>query len=120
MARLGGKVGAKSRAELAHELCTAALVGDVERVRDLLSAGANVDSQRVGIGSALSHAAYNGHPEVVRLLVQSGANVNLRSGVADWSALHNAARGLNEGPANEAAKLDIVTFLWSTGLIVVH
>ena len=61
-----------------HQLRTAALYGDPERVRALLAAG-SVDinfTDRDG-STALFHAAQNGRLEVVEILLRHGADVHI-------------------------------------------
>jgi ankyrin repeat protein len=81
------------------DICTAAHMGDIDRVRDLLDADpalANRASDYVtyyqGSGTPLRNAAAGGHLEIVRLLVERGADPNLREeGMApNGGALHAA------------------------------
>jgi ankyrin repeat protein len=84
------------------DICTAASIGDLERVRALLDqdpALANRVSEYVtyyiGSGSPLRNAAARGHIEVVKLLLTHGADANLREegiaprGHALFSAVYN-------------------------------
>ncbi|KAF3888140.1 MULTISPECIES: ankyrin repeat domain-containing protein [Nostocales] len=64
--------------------------GDVQRVRELINTGVNVNHFH---GAALGNAAYKGHREIIELLIQAGANVNL--GVK--SGLTPLARAAHEG-----------------------
>jgi len=58
-------------------LFLAAQNGHLEVVRELVKAGARVDSARVDIGAVpLTVSAERGHIEVVRCLIEAGANVN--------------------------------------------
>lgn len=65
-----------SRPALAQpaELMLAARAGDVERVNELLSSGAQPDPD--GIASPLFFAAQGGHVEIANILLGSGANPN--------------------------------------------
>jgi ankyrin repeat protein len=59
----------------ANELHDAAKEGDLERVNQLVAAGADLADQDV-FGTPLHHAAARGHAEVVRFLLAEGADVN--------------------------------------------
>ena len=50
--------------------------GDIDGVKALLAAGANVDSRGAFEGTPLNIASEEGHKEVVELLIANGANVN--------------------------------------------
>ncbi len=74
----------------------ATLASDIEKVRSLLSKGANVNEKDAG-GSrtALHYACERGHTEVAALLISRGADVN----VSSWDAktpLHAAAASGNK------------------------
>jgi ankyrin repeat protein len=72
------------------DICTAASIGDLERVKTLLDQDPTLAnrfseyvSYYVGSGAPLRNAAARGHIEVVRLLLQRGADPNLpEEGVA--------------------------------------
>jgi ankyrin repeat protein len=66
------------------DVCTAAGIGDIERVRELLNQDpslANRNSEYtayyIGSGAPLKNAAARGHIEIVRLLLERGADPNL-------------------------------------------
>jgi ankyrin repeat protein len=67
------------------DICTAASIGDTQRVRELLNQDPSLVnrvseyvSYYVGSGSPLKNAAARGHIEIVRLLLDRGADPNLR------------------------------------------
>lgn len=72
----GGGSGAASTAGL-HE---AAITGDVDTVRRLIAAGAELDTREpTGGSSPLITAATFGHTGVVRALIEAGADLDLRN-----------------------------------------
>lgn len=74
----------------------ATLAGDIEKVKSLLSKGANVNEKdEGGSSSALHYACERGHTEIATLLISRGADVNASS----WDAktpLHAAAASGNK------------------------
>ena len=65
----GGKHGTISRA---------AIGGDIEAVKELLAAGADVNAGNSFGSTPLHAAALNGHKEIVELLTANGASVNAK------------------------------------------
>jgi hypothetical protein len=94
------QVLAHLRARGAHvDICTAASIGDQERVRKLLEQDASLANRvseyvtyYIGSGAPLKNAAARGHIEVVRLLLERGADPNLpEEGIAPHGhALYSA------------------------------
>ncbi len=68
------------------DLMIAAKEGQVERVRELVAAEADVNRANANGGTPLMYAALGGNAEIVRMLLDNGATVNA---TADnrWSAL---------------------------------
>jgi uncharacterized protein len=54
----------------------AAREGEVEAVRQLVAAGADIDARAADGKSALALAIYNGHYDAAELLIEAGADVN--------------------------------------------
>ncbi len=84
------------------DICTAASIGDLERVKDLVDQDPSLANRvseyvtyYVGSGSPLRNAAARGHIEVVKLLLERGADPNLpEEGIAPrghalYSAVYN-------------------------------
>ena len=84
------------------DICTAASIGDLERVRELLDEDPSLANQPVdyvtyyvGSGTPLRNAAGRGHMDVVKLLLERGADPNLPEveiaphGHALYSAVYN-------------------------------
>jgi len=80
--------------------------GDVERVRELLAAGADCDARDGEGATALMLAAYAGNLAMVKTLIEAGADVNAR-GEGGWGALMKAAHNaeLDRGFADVAQAL---------------
>jgi len=78
---------------LADKLCKAATEGDLERVRNLLSVGADIEATTDPAGSTpLLLACSNCHIRVAELLIENGANIHARN-TSGQNALTMAARG---------------------------
>lgn len=73
-------------------LSVAADAGEVEMVRALLKAGAEVDASNAGGFTALVGAAFRGHAEVAKVLLEAGGSVGARYGDGS-TPLHAAAIG---------------------------
>jgi ankyrin repeat protein len=84
------------------DICTAASIGDLDRVRQLLDDDSSLANRvsdyvtyYVGSGAPLKNAAARGHLEVVKLLLERGADPNLpEEGIAPhghalYSAVYN-------------------------------
>lgn len=81
------------------DICTAASIGDLDRVRELLDEDPSLANRvseyvtyYIGSGSPLKNAAARGHLEVVKLLLERGADPNLpEEGIAPHGhALYSA------------------------------
>lgn len=82
------------------DICTAASIGDLDRVRELLDQDPSLANRvseyvtyYIGSGAPLKNAAAGGHIEIVRLLLERGADPNLaEEGIAPHGhALYSAA-----------------------------
>ena len=68
-------------------------LGQLDTVRVLVDAGADLDAPDKAFGFTPLHAAVEqGQTEVVRLLVAAGADLDARGGVFEFTPLHMAAR----------------------------
>ena len=74
-------------------LYEAAADGDIERVRRLLAAGAEVDMRDGARRTPLLLATQANHTEVARLLIDAGADVNAKDTIQDTPFLYAGAEG---------------------------
>ena len=72
------------------DIFEAARTGNIDRVRELIAAGANVNQQDIDGWTPLHLAAYNGHQAVVQALIAAGADVNQQDNDGR-TPLHRAA-----------------------------
>jgi len=85
-------------------------MGDIEAVKILLNAKADVNAQGGEYGNALQTASCHGHEAVVQLLLDKGADVNAQGGLygnalraAGWNR-HEAVDSQHTHPSTEAVK----------------
>ena len=71
------------------DIWTACIEGDLERVRQLIQEGQNVNSDSIG-DTPLIWAANNGHDQIVGELIRAGADVNGKDN-GKQTALHKAS-----------------------------
>jgi len=75
-----------------EDLCVAALVGDLERVQEILKEGkVDINKKDKDGNTALILASWNGHNEIVKSLLANGANIN-EKGEDGWTALISASQ----------------------------
>ena len=80
-------------------LRSAALEGQIEKVRTSLDQGASPDARDADGRTALMMAAFNGHTETAQLLMDRGAKVNVHDGVGRTALMYAAA-----GPYTQTVK----------------
>ncbi len=97
----------KTAAERTEQLLIAASMGDLEGIKRLLKAGADVNANRDDDWTALRTASYNGQIEAVKLLLDKGANVNAKTKDVD-----TALRTAIDSPS---CKIEIVKALLDKG-----
>ena len=84
-----------SAASADSPMADAAMRGDVEAVKALLSSGADVNIAQGDGSTALHWAAYNGELELVELLLDAGASVEASTRIGSMTPLAMAARAGN-------------------------
>jgi len=89
-----------AQAVQAGELHDAAKAGDLQKVKQLLSSGIDINEKdKSGIiqsgNTPLHDAAYYGRTEVVELLIRKGADVNAKAGLSGETPLFSAANTYN-------------------------
>jgi ankyrin repeat protein len=87
--RLLKQAGASEEGMNEITLIRAAYDGNVEHVRALIQAGADVNHRMNS--TALCNAALRGHDEIVRMLIEAGADVNKRASEGYFNPLLHAA-----------------------------
>jgi len=78
-------------------LADAAMRGDLDEVRELLAAGADVDAAQGDGMTALHWAAELGAEEMVKVLLEAGARVDAGTRLGDFTPLHVAAERTHPG-----------------------
>ncbi|ECG8590104.1 ankyrin repeat domain-containing protein [Salmonella enterica subsp. salamae] len=74
-----GNYHLKSKLHADYPINNAAFFGDIEKVRELIKLGVDIDA-RGDLGyTALHHAVYQGYVDIVRLLLESGSNIYLET-----------------------------------------
>ena len=74
-------------------LADAAMRGDVEMVRSLLEAGADLDAPQGDGMTALHWAAERGDQEIAKLLISAGADMEAGTRIGGYTPLHLASKG---------------------------
>lgn len=98
-----------------QEYLRAAMNGDVERVRQFLRAGVDVDVTYQNGAKALISAVKHGQTEVVKLLIESGVNIRTKNVANAWgSKLRTDALAIAAGEGH----LEIVRLLIKAGFNV--
>jgi ankyrin repeat protein len=82
-----------------NNLFSAAISGNIERVKSILSEGTNVNTQTDIGRTAMMAASFNGNIRVIRLLLAYGADVNLADNLGT-TALMDAVMFGNETLVN--------------------
>jgi hypothetical protein len=92
--------------DLQAKLSEAADQGDIERIKELLRAGANANAKAGSYISPLQTAASRGHIDAARLLLDNGADVNCH---------YHPIRGMPLSSAVFRGQAEMVRFLLSRG-----
>ena len=80
----------KLKTKSTYPLHEAAGIGDIEKVKSLISKGADVNEKDRAGRTALHYACEKGHTEVVKLLISQGARINVTTAMRASTPLHFA------------------------------
>jgi hypothetical protein len=80
-------------ADVGSDLVLASYEGDIDKVRALLAAGADVNAKDKDGNTPLLEATLNFHGDIVDMLLSSGANVNAKGEDGDTVLLYAAGHG---------------------------
>ena len=72
------------------EICDAAKDGNLEKVKELLESGSDINERGENDMTPLHRAAEQGHDEIVNYLISKGADVNAEA-ESRWTPLHRGA-----------------------------
>ena len=81
------------------ELLEAAIIGDLDKVKLAIKAGADINTKREDGWSPLHLAAHKGHLNIVKFLLKNGANLEAQ-GAWGWTSLHFAAHEVQLATVN--------------------
>jgi len=110
---LAGLSACAPERDVHDQLIVAARTGNIEKVKELLAKGADINAREKVVGeghTALFNAASAGHTEVVKLLIEKGAKVNEPPGkitpllMAAWAGHTDVVRVLLQAGADPNAK----------------
>ena len=107
---------------VARPVADAARRGDIERVRQLLRKGADVNTAQGDGMTALHWAAERGDEKLTEVLIYSGANVDAGTRIGRYTPLHLASRGghLETAKALLKAKANPVAATTNSGVTPLH
>lgn len=83
-------------ADINDDLIKAAEDADIEKVKQLIEQGADVDAKNEYGWTALMAAAWWGNTEIVKLLIQAGADVNAENIDGGTALIRAAGRGYTD------------------------
>ena len=91
---LGGLFGGIGWADKDLDLLDAAIKGNISRLRELIKAGADVNTKDKKFGlTTLMMAASEGHADVVRELIKAGADLNAKGNLGFTALMYAALKG---------------------------
>ncbi len=76
----------------AGALHDAAAAADIERVRELIASGADVNAKDAARLTPLDYATFMNHKKVVEALIAAGADVNVKEEIYGFTPLHMATK----------------------------
>ena len=81
---------------MSNDLLIAAKNGDIEKVKQLVSSGSDIEIMDANQRTPLMLATLGNHVEVARILIEKGANVNAQDHIKDSPFLYAGASGYIE------------------------
>lgn len=102
-----------------NQIFTAAAVGDIEYLKDVLSTGIDINIKSETGWTLLIYAVENDRNEMVEFLINNGADVNFQSS-GGWTPLHQAVDLSIDGTIQSGRKqgeepIDMIKFLLEKG-----
>jgi len=79
-----------------EQLFEAVEAGEIEKVKELIANGANINKRDSWMQTPLHYAAEFGNSEIAKILIDNGAKVNVKSKMANTTPLKIAERKENE------------------------
>jgi len=78
---------------ISMDIFDASNIGSLEKVKELIARGADVNQLSNDSWTALMYASRNGHLEVVRELIEHGADVNTSNNIGDTALMYASRNG---------------------------
>ena len=77
----------KTKEDLQEELRDSAKAGNLEKVKELISRGVDLNAKDNLNWTALHHAAFNGHLDIVKELIKNHADLNAKNNIGRTASI---------------------------------